>query len=51
MSKPLVLITGATGHIGFRTLVFALKAGYRARISSRRLAQAEALKNVESIKP
>lgn len=51
MSKPLVLITGATGHIGFRTLVFALQAGYRARVSSRRLVQAEALKNAESIKP
>lgn len=51
MSKPLVLITGATGHIGFRTLVFALQAGYRARISSRKLAQAQALKRAESIKP
>ena len=51
MSKPLVLITGATGHIGFRTLVFLLQAGYRARISSRKLAQAEALKQANSIKP
>lgn len=51
MSKPLVLITGAAGHIGFRTLVFTLQAGYRARVSSRKLAQAEALRNVESIKP
>ena len=51
MSKPLVLITGATGHIGFRTLVFALQAGYGARVSSRKLAQAEGLKNAESIKP
>lgn len=45
------MITGATGHIGFRTLVFTLQAGYRARVSSRKLAQAEALRNVESIKP
>jgi nucleoside-diphosphate-sugar epimerase len=51
MSKPLVLITGATGHIGFRTLVLALQAGYRARVSSRKLAQAEALRHAESIKP
>ena len=51
MSKPLVLITGATGHIGFRTLVFLLQAGYRARVSSRKLAQAESLKRTESIKP
>ncbi len=51
MSEPLVLITGATGHIGFRTLVFLLQAGYRARVSSRKLAQAESLKRAESIKP
>jgi nucleoside-diphosphate-sugar epimerase len=51
MSKPVVLITGATGHIGFRTLVFALQAGYRARVSSRKLAQAEALRDAESVKP
>lgn len=50
MSKPLVLTTGATGHIGFRTLVFALQADCRARISSHKLAQAEVLKNAESLK-
>lgn len=34
-SNGLVLITGATGHIGFRTLLDLLSAGYRARIAVR----------------
>jgi nucleoside-diphosphate-sugar epimerase len=51
MTKPLVLITGATGHIGFRTLVKLLEAGYRARVTSRSLASAEKLKHLPSIKP
>jgi nucleoside-diphosphate-sugar epimerase len=51
MSKPLVLITGATGHIGFRTLATLLKAGYAARVTSRKLASAEKLKHTESVKP
>ena len=50
MSK-FVLITGATGHIGFRTLVTLLEAGYRARVTSRSLASAERLKTLPSIKP
>lgn len=51
MSKLLVLITGATGHIGFRTLCHLLQANYRVRISLRRLKQAEKIKAAESIKP
>ncbi|KAF2453662.1 hypothetical protein BDY21DRAFT_292582 [Lineolata rhizophorae] len=35
MRSELVLITGATGLIGFRTLVFALQAGYRVRAAIR----------------
>src|SRR5271154_1668138 len=43
-SKPLVLITGATGHIGFATLLALLKTdSYRARISSRKLSSAQSL--------
>lgn len=34
-SKDLVLITGATGHLGFKTLLLLLQAGYRARIAVR----------------
>ena len=51
MAGPLVLITGATGHIGFRTLVKLLEAGFRARISSRKLSSAQKLKDLPSIKP
>jgi nucleoside-diphosphate-sugar epimerase len=35
MASDLVLITGATGHLGFRTLVDLLKAGYRVRAAVR----------------
>ncbi|KAJ6051251.1 hypothetical protein N7499_010614 [Penicillium canescens] len=34
MSNGLVLIAGGTGHVGFRTLVTALKAGYHTEIRS-----------------
>lgn len=51
MSKPFVLISGATGHLGFRTLVIALDNGYRARVALRRLDQAEKLKKTASLKP
>ena len=48
--KPTVLITGATGHIGFRTLVFALDAGYRVHVTSRNSDQVERIKKAPSIK-
>lgn len=51
MSKPLVLVTGATGHIGFGVLALLLKSGYRARVASRRLASVQKLKELPSIKP
>lgn len=51
MANELVLITGATGHIGFRTLVLLLQHGYRARIAHRRAAQIDKIKAAASIKP
>jgi nucleoside-diphosphate-sugar epimerase len=39
-AKPLVLITGATGHVGFRTLLHALHSGYSVRIAVRSEAKA-----------
>lgn len=51
MSKPLVLVTGATGHIGFGVLALLLKSGYQARVASRRLASVEKLKELPSIRP
>ncbi|KAJ5467714.1 hypothetical protein N7475_005466 [Penicillium sp. IBT 31633x] len=34
-NKKLVLLTGATGFIGFQTLIDALKAGFRVRCAVR----------------
>lgn len=51
MSKQLILITGASGHLGFKTLVTALQSGYRARIALRRLEQADKIKAAKSIQP
>ena len=51
MSKQLILITGASGHLGFRTLVKALEAGYRTRIALRKLGQADKIKKARSIQP
>jgi len=50
MSKKLVLITGATGQIGFRALVLALQHGYKARVALRKPEQqAEKLKKTASL--
>ncbi|KAL1979569.1 hypothetical protein VTN96DRAFT_5556 [Rasamsonia emersonii] len=45
----LVLITGATGHVGFRVLVSALNAGYRVRAAVRNQAKADAILAAPSI--
>lgn len=46
----LVLITGGTGHIGFKTLVTALKAGYRVRAAVRSESKKEEILSAPSIK-
>ncbi|KAI9816623.1 MAG: hypothetical protein M1827_001756 [Pycnora praestabilis] len=51
MTGELVLITGATGHVGFRTLVTALEAGYHVRSAIRRQEQAETIKATKSVQP
>lgn len=51
MSITRVLITGATGHIGFRTLVLALQAGYHAHVTTRSEQQWETILNAKSIAP
>jgi len=43
MSSKTVLITGATGHLGFRTLLDALKAGYRVRAAVRSNARSKVI--------
>jgi nucleoside-diphosphate-sugar epimerase len=50
MSSDLVLITGGTGHIGFRTLVTALKAGYRVRTAIRSESKQNDILSAPSIK-
>lgn len=35
MAKPLVLLTGATGFVGYVVLVDLLKSGYRVRVAAR----------------
>ena len=44
MAGELILITGATGHIGFHVLMEALAKGYKVRIAVRSDAKFEALK-------
>ena len=51
MSKQLILITGASGFLGFHVLVTALKSGYRARVALRRLEQADKIAGAKSIQP
>lgn len=51
MAGDLVLITGATGHVGFRVLVLALQAGYHARLAVRSQSKADGVLAASSIKP
>jgi len=51
MAGPLVLITGASGHLGFRTTVEALNAGYLVRVAVRNEAAMEKVKAAKSVQP
>jgi uncharacterized protein YbjT (DUF2867 family) len=51
MSAPLVLITGASGHLGFRVLVLALEAGYHVVSTIRREDQAKKISEKPSVRP
>ncbi|KAL8792555.1 MAG: hypothetical protein Q9195_004854 [Heterodermia aff. obscurata] len=51
LASKLVLLTGATGFIGFRTLVEALKAGYRVRAAVRNENGIDRIKGAQSIQP
>lgn len=48
--KGLILLTGATGFVGFRVLTTALKAGYNVRIAVRSLSKANKVINSSPIK-
>jgi nucleoside-diphosphate-sugar epimerase len=49
-SRDLVLITGGSGHIGYRVIVEALEAGYSVRAAVRSHAKAEKILAAPSIK-
>jgi nucleoside-diphosphate-sugar epimerase len=51
MPKAIVLLTGATGHIGFRTLVLLLQAGYAVRVAIRKDEQEEKFRKAAFIQP
>ena len=50
MAEELILITGVTGHLGYRTLVLALEAGYSVRAAVRSQAKAKEILAAPSIK-
>lgn len=50
MSAGLVLITGATGLIGFRTLLDLLQDGYRVRAAVRSGAENQVILNNKALK-
>lgn len=51
MPKPTVLLTGATGHIGFRTLVLLLQANYAVRVAIRSPEQEIKIRDAASVQP
>jgi len=51
MGSGLILLTGSTGHIGYRTLVEALSAGYQVRAAVRRESSITEIKATKSIQP
>ncbi|KAL7792033.1 hypothetical protein V8C37DRAFT_135599 [Trichoderma ceciliae] len=51
MAGELVLLTGATGMIGFRTLVFLLEAGYKVRAAVRNQAGFDKISQLKPVAP
>ncbi|KAF2155501.1 NAD(P)-binding protein [Myriangium duriaei CBS 260.36] len=50
MTGKLILLTGATGHIGFRTLRYALEYGYNVRAAVRSEEKAEIIRRNPALK-
>lgn len=50
MAGELILITGITGHVGFRVLVEALQAGYAVRGAVRSAAKIAAIRDAASVR-
>ncbi|KAL9112196.1 MAG: hypothetical protein Q9227_003573 [Pyrenula ochraceoflavens] len=51
MAGDLILISGVSGHIGYRTLVEALSAGYQVRAQVRGESSLQKVKTAPSIQP
>ncbi|KAL6830914.1 hypothetical protein J3E69DRAFT_328112 [Trichoderma sp. SZMC 28015] len=51
MAGDLVLLTGATGMIGFKTLVEVVKAGYKARVAVRNQAGYDRITGLKPLAP
>ncbi|KAH8635683.1 NAD(P)-binding protein [Alternaria alternata] len=49
MAKKLILITGVSGHVGFRVLVEALARNYRVRAVVRRASQGSTILATSSV--
>jgi uncharacterized protein YbjT (DUF2867 family) len=47
--EQLVLVTGGSGHLGFRVLAFALQYNYRVRAAVRSPEKAEQIKAAKSV--
>lgn len=51
MTGDLILITGVSGYIGFKTLILALEAGYQVRAVIRKAEQAKKLESHARVAP
>jgi nucleoside-diphosphate-sugar epimerase len=51
MAGELILLTGGTGHLGYATLIEALRVGYRVRVAIRRESSIVEMKASKSIQP
>lgn len=51
MSNQLILLTGGTGHVGYATLLEALRTGYKVRAVVRRTSSIAEMKATASIQP
>ncbi|KIW23252.1 uncharacterized protein PV07_11464 [Cladophialophora immunda] len=51
MAAELILLTGSSGHIGYRTLVEALSKGYRVRAAVRSESKVAEIKAAKSTQP
>ncbi len=50
MSGDLVLVTGATGYLGYLTVVDLLRSGYRVRAAVRSMEKAKGILSAPSLK-